>query len=323
VSIAVAPAGKRRAAAGDALLALLTGMAAWAAVLGYFTATGRRAEFVQAVFTFNESFAGSMRENVIVGFAPRALIPRPLWGVLPLAALVLVGMLWSIRARRWRVAALWLAYALGTAVAVALPGKSYAHYYQLWLPVYCVGAGIGVQALAQLLDTRPSWWPNAIAGVALAAVLAIELPSYAHSAENWSIAKYRTVFVDVKRFAPEVAAVLDGGETFFEWGDEAGFYYYTGRRPPSRFLYLYPAIVASPMRAQLAAQLLADLRRTEPELLIVNTSFIYPGVQALPVTQWIGSGYYLWERGPERGTFKLFIRRGGALEGRLRRAGRL
>ena len=51
-----------------------------------------------------------MRKNIIAGFAPRALMPRPLWGVLPLAALVLVGMLWSIRARRWRVAALWLAY---------------------------------------------------------------------------------------------------------------------------------------------------------------------------------------------------------------------
>jgi len=322
--VAMARAGERRGAAKRAIVSLFTAAAAWALVLAYFAMTGRSTEFSQAVFAYNHSFAGSILANVGSSLTPAALVPAALQCVLPLAALTLVGLIWLAHTRQWPAAIAWLGYALGTAVAVALPGRPFPHYLQLWLPVYCVGAGIGMHALTQWLGaTRPSWWRDAVGTVALGAVLAFELPSYAQSAEAWSLEKYGPVFVDVKHLAPDVAALLSGDETFFEWGDEAGFYYYTRRRPSTRFLYLYPAIVENPQRPQLETQLLADLRRAEPEVLIVNTRYVYPGAQLLPVTQWLGARYYRWEKGPRRGTFELFIRTGGTVEDRLRRAGRL
>ncbi len=154
-------------------------------------------------------------------------------------------------------------------------------------------------------------------------MLATELPSFAQSPEVWSVAKYGPVFLDVKLLARNVDALLGPDETFFQWGDESGFYYYTQRRPPSRFSYLYPAIVASPTRPVLEAQLLADLEQSRPELVIVNTGYLYPGAHLLPVVRWLGTHYYRWKNGPRRGSFEMFIRRGGALEDRLRRAGRL
>jgi hypothetical protein len=321
--VAVAPAAERRAAGIRAVVSLLTAAAAWGAVLAYFGVTGRSTDFWQAVFAYNQSFAGSMLANIGRGLTPATLLPLVL-RVLPLVALTLVGLIWLARARQMVIATAWLAYAFGTAVAVALPGKFYPHYYQLWLPVYCVGAGIGMHALAQWLGAaRTRWWPSAIGAVAIGAVLAIELPSYGLSAESWSAAKYGPTFVDVKRLAPDVATLLIDDETFFEWGDEAGFYYYGHRRPSSRFLYLYPAIVASPLRPQLEAQLLADLRRSEPEVLIVNTTYLYPGMESLPIAQWMGTRYYRWDRGPRRGAFEVYILAGGALEARLRRAGRI
>jgi hypothetical protein len=329
--VAVAPAGSRRRAVRDVLSSVLVLIAAWAAVLGYFAATGRGTEFWQAVFAYNESFAGSLLDNIRIGLTPAQLMPPELWCALPLALLALIGTAWLIRARHRQIAGAWCAYAIGIAAAVALPGKFWPHYYQLWLPLYCIGAGIGLHAIGQwigrartgLTARAAARWRDAIGATALAVVLATELPLYAQSPEAWSIAKYGPVFRDVKLLAADVDALLGPDETFFEWGDETGFYYYTHRRPPSRFSYLYPIITASAARPALEAELRADLERSQPELLIVNTVYVYPGAHLLAVFQWLDTHYYRWEKGPKRGSFEMCIREGGALEDRLRRAGRL
>lgn len=276
--------------------------------------TGRAEVFHEAVFAYNASFAGNELDNIVAGLAWERLVPRALWCALPLVLLAVVGNVWLTRVGRARVAALWLAYAVGAGIAVALPGKFWPHYYQLWLPVYAVGAGVGVHALG-----RPGWRGGLVGAAALLAVAAFELPYYAEPAEAWARAKYGPVFVDVKRMAPDVDALLGSDESFFEWGDESGFYYYTRRRPPTRFPYLYPAIVTSPMRGDLEARMLADLRRAPPELIIANTLYLNRALLSLPIVAWLGeAGYYRYADSRERGTFQLYIRRGGALERRLR-----
>jgi hypothetical protein len=294
-------------------------------VIAYFAATGRALELVQAVFGSNQCFTGSMAEGLTAGFTPSALVPRRLWCTLPLVVLAIVGAVWSTRAGRGHVASTWLAYAIGTAVAVALPGRFFPHYYQLWLPVYCIGAGIGFHAVAQIVGgSRARRWRDVLGALTIGVLLVIELPSYAQRAEAWSLAKYGPAFVEVKRFAPEVAQLLAADETLFEWGDETGFYYYTRRAPPARFLYLCIAVVPSPQREQHEAALLADLRRSNPELLIMNARYVvYPDSSSLPVTQWMSEHYYRIDNFPRPSPFALFLRAGGPLEQRLHQTGRL
>lgn len=343
---------ERRRLGSRFTIAIITGASLWALVLLYFGATGRGRDFWTAVFTYNTSLAASPSATIARSVMPSVIVPRELWCAIPLIALSAIGVAWLIRTKRWQYALPWLAYALGAMVAVDLPGKFFAHYYQLWLPVYCVGSGIGLYAVDQFVGSRrqraqspaasasrprqnmkrranPSphreaspprgtlRWMHIAGGAMIIALLAFEVPYYGQSADAWSIAKYGTVFVDVKRFAPEVDHLLRPEETFFEWGDEAGFYYYTGRRPPSGILYAYPVIFIAPMRSQLEARLIADLEHAPPELVVVNTIYVYPTLQLLPIAQWLGKHYYLWEQGPTVGPFVLYIRQHGALEGRI------
>ena len=306
----------RRSVLREVALSTGTFFAVWMAVVGYFAATGRAELFRQAVFTYNESFAGSLLANLLTGLTPDRLFPRVLWCAAPLAVLAAIGFAWLMRSGRWRCGVLWLAYTGGTVVSVALPGRFWPHYYQLWLPVLAIGAGIGVHALAQLSAPIRA---RTLGVAALAGVLAFELPYYGQSAAGWSRAKYGDVFVDAKRVAAEIDTVLAPGETFYEWGDETGFYYYTRRRPPSGIFYVYPVIVAAPLRPVLEERVLRDLEKTRPELLVVNTTYLYPGMQLLPLGAWLGANYSRWDDAPTRGYFQFFVRNGGALDGRVRR----
>ncbi|MBI3768132.1 MAG: hypothetical protein HY271_06495 [Deltaproteobacteria bacterium] len=317
----------------------LTFVAVWAVVCGYFAATGRGNDFRQAVFAYNVSFAGDLVANVVAGLAPAQLMPRVLWCAAPLALLASIGVAWLVRARAWHTAGLLLAYAAGTVVSVALPGKFWPHYYQLWLPIFSIGAGIGVHAIGQLIASRRNTprptrrrtaerrhaarWAQAIGAIAVLMVVGFELPYYNQSPEVWSIEKYGPLFADVKHLAPDVTALVGADETFFEWGDETGFYYYARRHPPSGIFYIYLAVVESPLRAVLEAKLIADLERTSPELMIVNTQYLYAQLRTRPIVQWLGMHYVGWEKGPARGPFIMYIRQGGALERRLQQQGRL
>jgi ribosomal protein S18 acetylase RimI-like enzyme len=188
------------------------------------------------------------------------------------------------------------------------------------LPVYCIGAGIGLHAISRL-PGEIRWWRDIVGAVVIGGLAISQLASYAQSAEEWSTAKYGRTFVDVKHFAPYVDQLLAPGETFFEWGDESGFYYYTRRSPPSRFLYLCIAVAPSTQRAQHEQDLLDDLRRSQPELLITYARYtVYPDSLALPMTQWMSERYRRLADDPRRSPFALFVRVGGAVERRLQAA---
>ena len=296
----------------------------WTAVLGYFAITGRAARFNEAVFAYNRAFAGNLASNLVTGVTAY-VFPVQFRVVTGIALLSVVGVVWLTATRRRRSAALWSAYAVGTEIAVALPGKFYGHYFQLWLPVLATGAAVGVHAIARMtMRLAPPPWrrvlPVAAGAAALVAILAWELPTYGQSPDEWSRAKYRTdVFVDAKRTAPVIDAALAPGETFFQWGDETELYFYTRRHPPTGLFYGYPMLVVGPLQPELAARVVRDLERTRPELLAVNVGYLYRAMETHPVTQWLSRAYYHWA-GRDNGPFQLYVRQGGALERRLNAA---
>ena len=79
----------------------------------------------------------------------------------------------------------------------------------------------------------------------------------------------------------------------------------------------WPALLR---RIALAEHVLRDLERFTPELLVVNTSYMYAVIRTQPVSRWLADRYSHCEGGAERGQFRLFVRRGGQLEARLRSA---
>lgn len=315
--VAVPPEGRSRArAAADVALIAAPGAVAWVAVSGYFMAVGHFAEFYEAVFTYNRFYVRQMPTFVARAFnLPRLVTDPYLQALVPLAALSLVGALagWPWRPRRpW---ALLAALVLATPVAVGLHGQFLPHYFQLWLPPLTIGAGWAVAALGAPLAARLPWAP-VVAGLATVVVLlAHTLPSYALSADTWSVIKHGPIFVDERSVARRINTLLLPSETFYEWGSEVGLFFASRRRPPTVFS-VWP-VVDGPAARRLGARVRADLERQPPELFIVAkwTQINIRGHH--PILDFLAAHYRPLADQDPQGLFMLFVRRGGALERRL------
>src|SRR5207245_3740551 len=87
-----------------------------------------------------------MLGNVASGLGPERLIPLAMRPMLPLVTLAALGIVLPLL-RPSRAAALTGAYALATFLAVTLSGRFHPHYYQLWLPLLCIGGAVALAPL--------------------------------------------------------------------------------------------------------------------------------------------------------------------------------
>ena len=310
--------GRRRALA-DAALVVAIGTAAWASVVGYFLLTHRLADFSSAVFAYNGFYADNLVWNLLQGFAPRNLLPGAMGSLLPLVTASLLGLALV----RWRqvprVTVLLLGLAASVLIAIAAPGRFYAHYYQLWLPVLAVGAAWALAAFDRLAGASAKIM-HAGGAVLLGLLAIIQLPSYSLPAEGWAQSKYGAIVVDTERTARSIEDLLRPGETFYHWGGEIGLYLYTGRRPPTGVLFNEP-LLEGPCAADLTRRVLGDLNREAPELVVMRQQ---PGQASLPahaVVRWILSRYRPLPERLQPYRFLLLARTGGALERRLSSTG--
>jgi hypothetical protein len=288
----------------------------WLAVAGYFALTDRFAHFYAAVILFNRQYAGSSAVNAFLGFTPSWLMQPVMFPLLPLIVPIVLGATTGRELASAR-GGLLAAYAIGTVVAVALPGRFFEHYYQLWLPVVAIGGAWGLLALVPA-SVEPQRW-LARAGMVIAVVLLTQqLPYYRLAPQEWSIQKYGRRMVNSDAVASLINQVLLPNETFYEWGHEAELYFYSRRRPPgSEFRSEH--LLSGPREQERSRKLVADLASNAPELLLVSDHFRFPLQH--PVPQWLMQHYA--ELAPAAANpwrahgFRAYCRRGGHLEGRL------
>jgi hypothetical protein len=290
--------------------------AAWVGVALYFAAVDRFADFWGAVIGFNQLYAGNPVNNLLDGVVFDRLVPPALYFALPLTAATVLGLTAGTMVARWRT--MLVTYAVGVACAVALPGYFLPHYYQLWLPVLCLGAALGLAALRPQLISPRTWWLRA-GGSLTALLLVTQLPTLGEPSQEWSRRKFGERLVRSTALAEAVDALLLPGETFFEWGHEAELYYYSGRRPPGGE-FRCEHLLRGPREPERSARLLADLRREQPELVLVSAVHPFPLEHAVP--SWIIANYADADASTrallKAGDYRVLLRRGGALERRLR-----
>jgi hypothetical protein len=293
------------------------GAGLWVSVFAYFAAVGHFRDFYEIVFNFNRYYAGSIIGNLITGLT---FFQSPfLKYAVPLIYAVCLGSLILGPQKLKRPWGLLLGLAMGTQIAVALPGKFYPHYFLCWLPPLAVALAWMIEVFEGLLP-RYSLWIKCVAGIGVVVFfVGHELPNYRLSSIDWSRKKYGELFVDSKKVGKEISQILRPGETFYVWGAESGLYFYSRRRPPTGVIFCWH-LYDFPYAPWLSNRVVRDLEKSQPELFIIggwsmlrSTHFLF---RPNPVLRWFSTRYRPFAL---KGPFVLFARRGGKLEARLRK----
>jgi len=310
------------------------GVALWGITLSYFWMTHRLQDFIDALFTYNRFYmhyiqADSGRDSggLITHFAS-SVDPRMLMASLGSEICILFILLAGLALTGWfcqsgqtgrRCWVLWAGYCAGVQAAIAWPGRTYPHYFQLWIPPLVVGAAWGVENLRLASQEGRSWLSGLAAGSIFFVSLLYELPLYAKSPEDWSRLKYNEEVLGVDKMGRAINGWLEPGETFYEWGSTPGLYVSSGRRPPAAVLDKN-VLTEGPLCHRLTQKVLQDLEREQPELFVSLDWMLPAPMTAHPVTRWIWQRYHRLPGPSTQGHVVLMIRRGGRLEQRLQGA---
>ena len=292
-------------------IAVVAGIGAvgWSFLFGYFFWQNRGNEFVDAVFTYNRWYSAHPPRSFSELWHWPGLSADSFIIALATGALTMVGLVIGLAKYARQGWALLLAWGIATYVTVQLPGWFFPHYYQLWLPPLVIGAGWTTELLKRTLPEKFGWSPYVLAGACGLVVFMIEIPCYLSPAKAWSIQKYGPIFIETEQLAARVDRLLPPNATFYEWGNETGFYFATKRQPPSGLIFAYP-MQDGPLVRKLSEQLLRDLSRNEPELMIAaeDTMALTP---RHPVVNWLKQNYRpFWQTK----SFAVLVRKGGALD---------
>lgn len=317
------PSGRKQALK-EVLIIAAVGAAAWIAFFAYFATTGRSKIVYTTMFSYPSYYSGNMFKNLWTSLGMSRLYPKQMQFTSPLVFLSLLGGITAWLKRSTRPWALLLSYAVATQLTIGIAGKFYAHYYQLWLPLFAVGAGWSVLLLRHLIKEQyAGWMPHVFAGIALAFMLQSELWVYSMDPEQWSQRAYGGLYVASERLAHAINRILEPGETLYVLGEEPGFYFVTKRHPGPGVFFLQP-LVGGPLAQELTTRVVNDLARKPPDLVVILNPAI--GAQTSgpddaklgpdhPLRVWVSQNYCPVNSN-RRALFSICARPGSALEKR-------
>lgn len=299
------------------LMAAAAAAMAWIAVFAGYYVHGTLRDFWRTVFVYNtyySSLGGSgIVSNILEGLRPSLLLPRAMRVLLPAAILAGAGLV-CVRRRRVSVPVVCLGgYLAATLVAVAMPGQFAAHYYQLWSPPLCIGAGWGAMALSRRLGraARNPRFAHAPVVALLLCTAAIALPPYAFNAAEWSRMKYGADPAVEIQTGHAIRKLLKPGETFYQWGTTIGLHFAAQTPLPSGVFFVQP-LLGGPQQEECTQRLIGNLEQTRPELVVMDGRDM-PPMTRHPVVQWFARNYDEMGRDPVTGRFRLLCRKGGRL----------
>ena len=286
-------ADSRKKALVNVVIIAVIGALAWGLVFTYFAAQGQGKAFTEAVFTYNAYYSGSIWQNLGHTVTWPRVSADVLVALFPLAILSLAGTILGLIFGPRRPWIFLLTFAIATHIAVLLPGRFFPHYYQLWLPPLAIGGGWSVSFLKRILPAAFSRLVYIVAGTTCGILLMLELSYYSLPAEIWSVKKYGRIFLE--RVARQIDHLLPSTSTFYEWGDESGFYFTSGHRPSSGVFLAEPTL-AGPLAEKLSRRLIDDLERAKPTLIVIDSLTLAQTARGHPVLHWLEENYRPFSR---------------------------
>ncbi len=199
-------------------------------------------------------------------------------------------------ARQWEGFALILGIVTIHVIGIALQAKFFQYHYGATLPLLSFVAGLGLYKAWRFSTRAPMVGPAAFATVVIVLAasrvalrqnpgtfwersadrmrfLVTRSPSReALDAELYHVVDY-ALDTD-RRTARAVDGLTQSTDSIFVWGFEPAIYWFSGRALASRYLYSVPQR-APWQRAHARAELLSDLRRTRPAVLVVQHNDVF------------------------------------------------
>jgi hypothetical protein len=280
-----------------ALASVLGFVVPWAALLGTFAAAGMLADFLDLAVGFNRFMAGAFPATTRLAGAVALL--SYLGGFLPVVAGTAVLAVGAIRRRdedgpgARPVLVFVLAWAVAEAIAVLGIGRVAFHYMLQAVPAFFL---LGIGGLAR--------WPTSAtvppARVVVAtALLSLQLASgYAlYLSRPWATVPD---YAAVRMAADYVRAHTLPDDTIFvaETNKTEALYYYAGRRPATRYIYMENAVSAY-TRGRYVEEIARALEAAPPRLLIVDAGHRWfdatTGIER-PLTRYVEAHYDLAAR---------------------------
>ena len=268
---------------GDVTLLGAGAALVWMVTAAVMRAGGRFESFVDATFIYNLGYGriDVPLTHKLTGFffGPhgfRVGVFRSAAGLWLAGACGVVLLPWR-RDRRFALCV--TALAVGSFLAVCLPGRFWNHYYMLMLVPLVVASAALVRGVFER-------WTRDRSGVHPPAILTAVLVVTASSALQWhyylslppdriASFRYHGRMAWARRQGRRVAKVTAPKDTIYVAGLDAGIYYYSGRRCASRYTMVTHLAGDDPRAARRRSELLDDLHRFAPRLiLLINAPYI-------------------------------------------------
>lgn len=265
--------------------------AVWGMICLYFSLHHALNDFIYNVFTHNLEYVqgvpGSQRLDYLGGTLKS--VARDEW---PIWLFSTIGLAWSLRSGRLKEFLFLLAWLVVSMAGVSASGYYFPHYFQQLLPVLCLAAALGANALDRLAVWKTISAPlrrTLLAAIIIVPVMMVFWPflfsySNAQAVDNVYPGSH---FAEKQALAKRLAQITQPSDRVFIFGAEPEVLFYAQRVSATRYIFLFP--LYGPYSDAKAKQMAVvdEITRNAPAavLYLPNQLFFTPGSEQY-FTQW-------------------------------------
>jgi hypothetical protein len=259
-------------------------IAVWVLIGLYFVLRHGFQEFIYNVFTHNMEYINALPLLPRVNFCLNALRILSQDQIL-IWLLSITGFIALARTGRLKVFLFFAGWMIASWIGVSASGNYFPHYFQQIVPVLCLTAVIGAEALAGglgALKTFSAWQLRAALGLSLVVLPAIVIYPYLFifsPAEAVSRIYPGNRFAEMRDIGARIAQVTSPNDRVFVFGAEPEVLFYAQRVSATRYIFLFP--LYGPYSDAKAKQVAAanEITRNHPAAILCsfNGLFLRPG----------------------------------------------